>query len=178
MWWDDQMVFQQIKLLTPLIQLSCCNRETNDHLQVMFYWITITSGRLQASPPGLKNRVTDNSLCHQERQINIHTGTPACASENRSSLPPGGTITNSISVITHTELPQRGRLSERRWIPVSSTGCKHPPGGVCLKWNTSACVSIYMLLCVIAWKYHSSTSQNFVCDWLCIDWLLFAVDRV
>lgn len=128
----------------------------------MLYWITITDGRLRAIPPGLKNRVTDHSLCHQERQINVPTGTPAAASENRSSLPPGGIITNSISVITHTEPPQRACLSGaavstglQRGEQTSSRWSLHY-----IKHNSTC---LCCLVCVRPWNCCSSTGQNLVC---------------
>lgn len=136
----------------------------NNHLQVMLYWITITDGRLRAIPPGLKNRVTDNSLCHQERQINVPISTPAAASENRSSLPPGGTTTNSISVITHTEPPQRARLSGA----AVSTGLQRwgqPSSRRSLHYIKQKSTCLYILGCVIPRNCRSSTGQKLVCVW-------------
>lgn len=67
--------------------------------------------------------VTDNSLCHWERQINIHTSAPMVTSKNRASLPPGTKTTNSISVLTHTVAPRRAGLcgATVSLVPASSS---------------------------------------------------------
>lgn len=138
--------------------MSCCNRETNDHLQVMFYWITITGGRLQAIPPGLKNRVTDNSLCHQERQINIHTSNPPMRIW-KQILSPSWRYNNKPNICYNTY-----RASPER--PAH-------PGGVCIKWNVSTCVSI----CCCGLYLESITAAQVRTLSVMLHWLVIVCSR-
>lgn len=68
--------------------------------------------------------------CVNGRQINTDPSSPAVTSENRSSLPPEATTTNSISVLTDTIPPQRAHSSGAAVNPFScdlhSESCNDP----------------------------------------------------